>query len=136
MPPIAAMRGNKAFLKFESSPMYISLSISRPTKRKKMVIKPSFIQNSRGLLAISVCQKCKYCSLKLELESSNERAVQKMRINPDVFSLSKNSLNSTVNFINYKCEISTHQSDISLLHQNMTICRDEFDEINKNIRRE
>ena len=36
MPPKAAIIGNVAFFKLESSPMYISRSNSKPINRKKM----------------------------------------------------------------------------------------------------
>ncbi len=44
IPPIAATIGNDAFEIEESSPISISLFISRPTIRKKSAINPSFIQ--------------------------------------------------------------------------------------------
>ena len=47
-PPIAARMGKEAFLMDESSPSTISRLISRPTNRKKMAIKPSFIQRRTG----------------------------------------------------------------------------------------
>ena len=42
-PPIAAIIGNEAFLKLDNLPCSISLFISRPTNKKNIAIKKSFI---------------------------------------------------------------------------------------------
>ena len=44
IPPTAAIIGNKAFFKLESSPCINSLLISNVTKKKKIAISKSFIQ--------------------------------------------------------------------------------------------
>ena len=75
MPPTAAIIGNNAFLKFESSPWINSLLISKVTKKKNIAIRASFIQwwtesfNPNLLMTINkYCSNVwKYSSLKLEL---------------------------------------------------------------------
>ena len=42
-PPIAAIIGNEAFLKLDNLPYNISCFISRPTNKKNIAIKKSFI---------------------------------------------------------------------------------------------
>jgi len=48
IPPIAAKIGKVAFLSEFSSPINISLFISRPIRKKKIAINPSFIHRIRG----------------------------------------------------------------------------------------
>ena len=49
-PPKAAITGIRAFLTLESSPLFISLRISRPTVKKKTVIRMSLMKASTVML--------------------------------------------------------------------------------------
>ena len=51
IPPIAAKTGKSAFLKVESSPIYSSRSISRPTSRKK-IVNPPYPDYTSGLVGL------------------------------------------------------------------------------------
>ena len=54
MPPIAANTGRAACFGDESSPSTNSLLISKPTSRKKIAIRPSFIHKRRGYLKFTL----------------------------------------------------------------------------------
>ena len=100
IPPIAPNAGNIAFRNFESSPLYNSRSSSSPMSRKNTAIKKSLIQNSTEYDPSWVCQNDKYEALKTEFAIKSDIMVQKIKIKPPAFSLSKNELKIVVIFIN------------------------------------
>lgn len=96
IPPNAALKGRSASLKLDNSPLYTSLSNSRPTIRKKIAISPSLIQCSRLIVPIFICHIAIYSFPKDVLDSHSDKAVQAIRISPADFSLSKKFVNSLV----------------------------------------
>jgi hypothetical protein len=53
MPPTAAMTGRSTCANEESSPRSSSRLISRPTRKKKIAIRPSLIHSSSGFSSAS-----------------------------------------------------------------------------------
>ena len=70
MPPMAATAGSTAWPKVDSSPCSNSRLISRPTRKKKIAIKPSLIQCSSDLSSASVA------------DANADRRVQKAVVEP------------------------------------------------------
>ena len=90
MPPMAANAGNAIFCGLFKSPTTTSRFNSKPTNKKKMAIKPSFIHNSSGLfisnLSIATVKfsvkSCSYSQLNGELATINAKAAANISIKP------------------------------------------------------
>ena len=89
IPPIAAIIGNDALLKLESSPSKSSRLISKPTKRKKIAINPSLIQTEIGYCKCRFSEPILVSKIfwneipKGEFAMKSERITQKIKRIPE-----------------------------------------------------